>query len=607
MKETRKNAKKRIISLALVLAMLILSLAGCNDSKSEGDGTESQWESYAQDSGEASGTESGSEEWDTSTDSGTESESAESQSGSGNDGGNTGGGNTSGGNTSGGNTSGGNTSGGNTSGGSTSGGNTSGGSTSGGSTGGGSTSGGNTGGGSTSGGSTSGGNTSGGNEGATTPPQPEVYTQGLEYTLLEDGSGYAVSGIGTATDKDIVIPSVYNGKPVTNIRELAFFADDSIASITIPSSITSISEGAIYFCFGLSDINVLPGNQKYCSVDGVLFNKDISQIILYPSAKKSTTYKIPNGVKNISGETFSGCSALTKVDIPNSVAIIGRYPFSNCKRLTAINVSSGNQKFCSVDGVLFNKNMSQIIRYPCAKKGTTYKIPNGVTNILEGTFSFCTALEKVDIPSGVTDIGRTAFNDCISLVSIDIPSGVTSIGERAFDGCSSLTLINIPSSITNMNSYMFSDCKSLTDVNVSPDNQKYCSVDGVLFNKDMSQIILYPSAKKDKTYKIPSGVTSIGESAFHSCTSLDSINIPSGVTTIGAYAFSNCGSLDTVYIPSGVTSIGKMAFFYTLSLDSVNYSGTKAQWYAIDKQKGWNDHALFDVVCTDGTIPASEA
>ena len=156
----------------------------------------------------------------------------------------------------------------------------------------------------------------------------------------------------------------------------------------------------------------------------------------------------------------------------------------------------------------------------------------------------------------VTAIGERAFEDCSGLTSIVIPEGVTSIGKWAFDGCSSLKSITIPGSVTDMASTAFNNTLWLTS--------KQAENPLVVVNN-----ILINGKKATGVVTIPEGVTSIGISAFQSCTGLTGIEIPESVTSIGDQAFYGCSGLTKVEIPESVTGIGDMAFYNCSSLTDV--------------------------------------
>ena len=176
----------------------------------------------------------------------------------------------------------------------------------------------------------------------------------------------------------------------------------------------------------------------------------------------------------------------------------------------------------------------------------------------------------------VTSIGRWAFSNCTSLTSITIPDGVTSIGDNAFWFCDDLTSVTIPDSVTSIGYKAFNSCDRLAEINVSENNNNYCSVDGVLFNKEKTILIQYPAARTG-AYVIPDGVTSIGDNAFDNCDGLTSITIPDSVKSIGDEAFSICTGLKSVTIGKGVTSIGDHAFFNCTELENVYYRGSATQ------------------------------
>ncbi len=275
-----------------------------------------------------------------------------------------------------------------------------------------------------------------------------------------------------------------------------------------------------------------------CSVTSVVICEGITGIDAYAflECEALTSITIPNSVTTIAPWAFRQCSGLTSITIPNSVTTIGECAFSGCTSLTQINIDDGNTVYTSIDGVVFSKDESKIIIVPGGRNGA-YTIPNNVTTI-----------------------ERNAFDGCSGLTSITIPNSVTTIGECAFDGCSGLTSITIPNSVTTIGGCAFSGCTSLTQINIDDGNTVYTSIDGVVFSKDESKIIIVPGGRNG-AYTIPNSVTSIEEGAFAGCHVLTNITIPKGVITIGGRAFLQCTGLTSVTIPDGVETIGDYAFY----------------------------------------------
>ena len=165
---------------------------------------------------------------------------------------------------------------------------------------------------------------------------------------------------------------------------------------------------AFIACSSLTEFHVGAGNPMYCTLDGVLFDKDRRSLIVYPAGKRDASYEIPEGVRNLGYNAFDGCEYLTEVTLPDSLSLNENYitwpPFLECPSLTAIHVSSGNSCVSSLDGVLFDKDRTRLIMYPCGKKDASYGIPAGVESIDYHAFADCDFLTEVTIPDSVNSI-----------------------------------------------------------------------------------------------------------------------------------------------------------------------------------------------------------
>ena len=385
----------------------------------------------------------------------------------------------------------------------------------------------------------------------------EIQKSTFEYAILPDETIEIIGYNGS--ESDVVIPDKIDGMSVTAISYGAFSDCIDIKSIAIPDSVTSISDAVFYECASLTKIDVAKDNASYSSVNGILFNKDKTELICFPIGKTDKSYIIPDSVIKICDYAFYGCTSLTTVSIPKAVTLIGYDAFYNCSSLT------------------------------------TVTIPDTVRSIESAAFA-CTAITEIAIPGNVEKVGDEAFVGCNSLASVTIKNGVKTLGMHVFTD-TAIKEIVIPDSVTHIGEYAFFGCTSLVTIDVNASNKNYTSVNGILFNKDKTEIICYPPNKKDKSYNIPVGVTSIsngtfrdcsnlisiimpysvkkiGYSAFNGCTSLKTITMPNSVTDIGSYAFQGCTSLNNVTIPNSVTEIGWSAFNGCTSLTSITIPGS---------------------------------
>ena len=200
----------------------------------------------------------------------------------------------------------------------------------------------------------------------------------------------------------------------------------------------------------------------------------------------------------------------------------------------------------------------------------------------DSPFSYSGKIESVIIEDGVTTIGEGAFSHCLGLTSVVILDSVTTIGASAFDSCFGLTAVNIPKGVTVIDASAFDSCTGLTAVTVDAENEFYSSEDGVLFDKDKEELMLYPAGKDLKAYTVPDRVTAIGAEAFTYSTALESVEIPYGVTSIGAEAFMNCDSITEITLPNSVISFAKKSFAYMDKLETINFGAGLTNIYASD-------------------------
>ena len=309
----------------------------------------------------------------------------------------------------------------------------------------------------------------------------------------------------------------------------------------------------IYYKFYSGDMTaeVISGEDKYTG-----------DIVIPRSVKyNNTTY----AVTAIGEEAFYYCDGLNSVTIPRSITFIDDRAFHGCGDLTSLMVESGNPIYDSREGcnaIIETASNTLIVG------GRTSFIPDGISSIGGGAFSYNKGLTSISIPESVTSIGWTAFEET-GLTSVTIPESVTSIGSYAFTGTDIASVI-IPKSVTSIGQGAFSNCQKLTSVQVEKDNPVYDS------RNNCNAIIETASNTLIEGWEfssIPNDITSLGDAAFIYCFNMESIKIPNSVTSIASTAFWGCG-LKSVTIPKSVTSIGTHAFYCTSLHDMYCYAVT---------------------------------
>ena len=389
--------------------------------------------------------------------------------------------------------------------------------------------------------------------------QTALGEQSGDWTYTVSNNQATIMGY-TGSGGEVTVPNLVQGVPVVQVGEITpnsfstpifGWSNQTVTSVTIPESVTSIGHQVFYTCTRLTSVS-LPNNLA------VIGDR------AFANCPSLTNINIPNSVTTMGYGVFEYCSSLTNITIPNSVTSIGSNAFNYCTGLTSITILNrltnvddwsfyqctslpafdgfryitwgneisivkylGSDFLVTVPSLINGRPVTKLLGNVFVESGSTLigvSLPDSLTRIGSGAFSGCTGLTSITIPNSVTDIGQSAFSGCTGLTSIAIPNGVASVSQYTFDSCTSLISVNIPSSVTSIGYRAFFQCNQLASI------------------------------------IIPNGVTSIGQGAFSNCSKLSAVSIPQTVKDIGRSAFANCFSLKAVTIPNSVTSIGDNAF-----------------------------------------------
>ncbi len=346
----------------------------------------------------------------------------------------------------------------------------------------------------------------------------------LEFTLAKTvKDGYSVKAVSTDISGDLVIPSEYNGLPVTEI-----------------------GRGAFQGCSELENV------------------------------------EIPNTVKRIMTEAFSGCYNLSTV-IPESVVEVGENAFNN----TPYYENNWENGALYIDGILIKSNYSDEFQNVTVREGTRV--------IADKAFGDNWELSSITFPESLTHIGYSAFNNCVNLKNIKLPDSLEYIGDNAFNGCSEIESLYFGGNVEYIGSNSFGNCEKLYDFTIPESvtvigagafgdtayyNNSSNWENGVLYKDNC--LIAVNKAELPKKYTINNRTRVIVDNAFFFCSDLEEVVIPQGVEKICDFCFHSCEKLKSVNIPDTVTYIGVQAFYECLSLekltvlDSVEFIGSFA-------------------------------
>ena len=379
-------------------------------------------------------------------------------------------------------------------------------------------------------------------------------------------------------------PSVtINVVPVIPVREERTW----VCTFNLSYSVHGLEENNFYFaCWwyeGEVELTegeplVLEYKTENVIIDGLKFSllKIAHQAMLLNQGtweSESPTLQIPSEVE-YEGEKYTVTSiadnvgvntTIKKITIPKTIKKINFYglegittnPFQNCKALETLEVEEENPVICSIDGVLFNKDITTILGYPRSSPRESYTVPDGVVTVARCAFACSMNLKKIVLPDCVKTLDNFAFSgsekleevvlspniekisyslfrECKKLKSVVIPENVSTIEYEAFYGCSSLESIILPESVIKVDNLVFMNCTSLKSATLSP-NLKEISAGMFRDCSELTEVI------------IPVGITVIGSGAFSGCKAMQSFDLPESIQYIGDFAFRYLSNLKDIY------------------------------------------------------------
>ena len=336
----------------------------------------------------------------------------------------------------------------------------------------------------------------------------EIKTDGNTKTLIITGSGAMYDYDYSSATPDIEKP------PWSDSRE-------QIGFLELSNDITHIGDYAFY---GFIKINKPPE-----------FPSELETIGRYAFRECTNLYQIKfdDNLTEIGDGAFYNCSKLAKITNSKSLTTIGNLVFKECTALANITLYSGL------------KAIGQRTFEGCTKL-VAITIPDTVTSIGAKAFNNCAALTAVDFGGAAATISDMAFSTCSELVTLSNMNAIESIGVQAFYGCTKLESVTIPESVSSIGAAAFAACLSLKEINVDPENAKYASIDGNLFNKDITVLYQYALGKKAGVYVIPDTVIGISALSFAYC-NLKSLGISENVSAIGQQALYKRGGIPVYY------------------------------------------------------------
>lgn len=305
---------------------------------------------------------------------------------------------------------------------------------------------------------------------------------------------------------------------------------------------------------------------------------------------------LPDSLANMGGDTFYNCKNLRKINIPKNVSLMGNNPFAGCPYIV---VSNYSPFFVMDNGALYTADKKTMIYCSIIGDEDEFVIPEGVKVICKHTFFLCDRFKKITLPKSLEKMENNPFSGCSKLELINnsnayfiqddviyngfktsvvgtlnkiksdnlvLLDGIKTINRNSFWNCKGIKRIVFPKSLEDIGYNPFVGCSNIHFESHSP---YYKVIDDILYNKDQTKIVCYPSWKAVGDVKLPESVITLERGAFSGCSEMTSINLHN-VNIINKSCFTNCSLLKNVYCSDLITYIGEWAFAYCSNLEKVS-------------------------------------
>lgn len=380
-----------------------------------------------------------------------------------------------------------------------------------------------------------------------------------------NNSGYYGSQKGAVKIPDAVTK---DGKiyTVIGVGNNAFARNRLVTSVSIGSGVTSIIPTAFIGCPELESITVSEGNAYYSSDGGVLYDAEKLYLYVYPGGKADKSFTVPDTVRTVGMYSFYDNEHIRTLTVGRNVTAIYGEAFCGLTNLSEITLPFIGTRESMEDGYHIDGVFGPVFGDGTYGLNSLYDWNGGEpvgslkeVTILGGelydrSFSGCAYVEEINLPSIPGAIPERCFSGCTSLKKLTfagnvcetgnlvLPEGIESIGKSAFSGCTGIASVTLPASLTSIESSVFSGA-GVEEFTVAPGNIHYSTDEwGVLYNKDKTTLIQYPSCRQWPYYNVADTTTSIAANAFSGCSTLVNLYIPNTVTSISRN-FSDCSYL----------------------------------------------------------------